>query len=396
MINIEIDDMSYAPKILVMGIGGGGNNALDRMISSQLKGVCYAAVNTDAQVLNHCHAEILLQIGEKLTGGYGAGADPSVGEAAAIESEDDIKSVISGYNMVILTCGMGGGTGTGAIPVIAKCCRDAGVLVMAVVTMPFTFESGQRTTVAQAGVEKLKNYVDTLLVIPNDKLLTISERTLYLEDAFVMADSILKYTIEGITNIVYNQGTINIDFNDLKSTIANKGMGHLGIGTVASDGSILEAVKQAINSPLLETSIEGAENMLINTSGRINIIDLNEAISYVRDVVGSNVKIIWGTVTDKEQEDDKIVVTLIATGMPNPSVASAMGLNLTNKDLFDRSVGYRPKTEPAKMTDTPKYNMDENLPTIKYPYLKPVQPPASSVKEKAIVLPPFLTNKGVR
>ena len=251
MINIEVEKADNAPKILVVGIGGGGNNALDRMISAQLKGVCYAAVNTDAQVLNSCHAEILIQIGQKLTNGYGAGADPQVGEAAANESEEDIRAAVSEFDMVILTCGMGGGTGTGAIPVIAKICKDAGVLVMAVVTIPFTFESGHRMSVAKIGLEKLKEYVDTLLVIPNDKLLTISERTLYLEDAFVLADSVLKYAIEGITNIVYNRGIINIDFNDLKSTIANKGMGHLGIGTVSSDGSIMEAVKQAINSPLL-------------------------------------------------------------------------------------------------------------------------------------------------
>ncbi len=199
-------------------------------------------------------------------------------------------------DLVILTCGMGGGTGTGAIPVIAKSCRDAGVLVMGVVTLPFTFESGHRMAVAQSGVEKLKEYVDTLLIIPNDKLLTISERTLYLEDAFALADSVLKYTIEGITNIVYNNGIINIDFNDLKSTIANKGIGHLGIGTVPSDSSILDSVKQAINSPLLETSIIDAENIFLNTSGMINLLELDESIRYVQEVVGSKVKIIWGTV----------------------------------------------------------------------------------------------------
>ena len=370
MINIAVDEATYAPKILVVGIGGGGNNALDRMISSQLKGVCYAAVNTDAQVLNNCHAEIQIQIGQKLTSGYGAGADPQVGEAAANESEEDIRATISGFDLVILTCGMGGGTGTGAIPVIAKICKDAGVLVLAVVTLPFTFESGHRMSVARAGVEKLKEYVDTLLVIPNDKLLTISERALYLDDAFVMADSILKYTIEGITNIVYNKGTINIDFNDLKSTIANKGIGHLGIGNVASDGSILEAIKQAINSPLLETSIVGAENILLNTSGRINLLELNEAIKYVQEIVGEKVKLIWGTVTDCEQNDDKIVVTLIATGMPQSGL--------------------------TKLKSSP-INSNVLLPNISdMPTINPVKNVIPSIQEKTVVIPPFLAERNWR
>ncbi len=382
MINIEVSDETYAPKVLVVGIGGGGNNALDRMIDAQLRGVCYAAVNTDAQVLDKCKAEILLPIGQKLTNGYGAGADPSVGEAAALESEEDIKAVVKDYDMVILTCGMGGGTGTGAIPVIAKCAKESGTLVMSVVTLPFTFESGQRMSVANAGIEKLKEYVDTLLVIPNDKLLTLNEKTLYLEDAFIMADSVLKYTIEGITNIVYNRGTINIDFNDLKSTISNKGIGHLGIGTVDSDGSILEAVKQAINSPLLETSIKGAENILLNTSGRINLLELNEAIRYVQEIIGQSAKIIWGTVTDSNQTEDKIVVTLIATGMPQASPKAI----LPKMNPFTNIPTQSTQTVPGN-----NFTLEETFPTV-----KPVTPMKSNVKEKTIVIPPFLSEKGVR
>lgn len=315
MLEIKSERMLEIPKIMVIGVGGGGNNALDRMIDSNLLRVDYVAVNTDIQVLNDCKAGIKVQIGKKLTKGYGAGADPQIGEAAALENEDEMKAIIEGADMCIVTCGMGGGTGTGATPIIAKCCKDAGILTVGVVTTPFSFENTPRITAAQNGVEKLKENVDTLLVIPNDKLIGLSDKPLLLEDAFEMADSVLKYTIEGITNIVHNKGLVNLDFNDLRTTLINKGTGHLGIGTVDVECSVLEAVKQAINSPMLETTIEGAENLLINTSGKVNIMALNEAISYVREVAGNNVNIIWGTVTQPDQDTDKIVVTLIATGM---------------------------------------------------------------------------------
>lgn len=317
MLEIMNEAWVNAPKILVIGVGGGGNNALDRMIESKLSGVNYLAVNTDAQVLMECKAEEKLQIGKKLTRGYGAGADPQIGEAAAIESEEEIRNIVKNTDMCIVTCGMGGGTGTGAAPVIAKCCKEAGALTVGVVTTPFTFENTPRIAAAKNGVEKLKGNVDTLLVIQNDKLIGISNKPLLLEDAFERADSVLKYTIEGITNIIRNKGMVNLDFNDLRTTLVNKGIGHLGIGTVGTEGPILEAVKQAINSPLLDTTIAGAENLLINTSGRVDINSLNEAISYVREVAGSKVNIIWGTVTDKNHEEDKVVVTLIATGMPD-------------------------------------------------------------------------------
>lgn len=316
MLEIVDHDKNICPKILVIGVGGGGNNAVDRMIDAGLSGVTFAAINTDQAVLQNSKAEIKLQIGEKILKGYGAGADPSLGEAAAIENEDNIEEIISEMDMVIITCGMGGGTGTGATPFIAKCCKDAGVLTIGVVTLPFTFENKPRMVAAESGITKLKENVDTLLVIPNDKLLNITDRQLKLEDAFVLADSVLKYSIEGITNIVYNLGAVNIDFNDLRTTLTNKGIGHLGIGTVDADVSILEAVKQAVNSPLLDTSIAGAEMILLNTSGNVTLLALNEAASYLRELAGENVNIIWGTVSEKDNIADNITVTLIATGMP--------------------------------------------------------------------------------
>lgn len=331
MLEIKCDNFVEGPKIMVIGVGGGGNNALDRMIDSQLRGVDYVAVNTDIQVLNACKADTRIQIGKKLTKGYGAGADPEIGETAAVENEEDIRTAVQGSDMCIITCGMGGGTGTGAAPVIAKCCRDAGILTVGVVTTPFSFENTPRITAAQNGIEKLKTNVDTLLVIPNDKLIGLSEKPLLLEEAFEIADSVLKYTIEGITNIVHNKGVVNLDFNDLRTTLLNKGIGHLGIGTVDVECSVLEAVKQAINSPLLETSIEGAENLLINTSGKVNIVALNEAISYVRELAGDKVNIIWGTVTKADYDEEKIVVTLIATGMADQNRTSKTAVKSTIK-----------------------------------------------------------------
>lgn len=320
MIEIKNDNLMDVPNIVVVGVGGGGNNALNRMISSCTTKVKYVAINTDIQVLNACMADQKIQIGKKLTNGYGAGANPQIGETAAIENEDEIKAAIAEADMCILTCGMGGGTGTGALPVIAKYCKEENILTIGVVTTPFAFENTPRILAANNGVAKLKENVDTLLVIPNDKLIGLSEKPLLLEDAFKMADTILKDTIEGITNIVCNLGTINLDFNDLRTTLTNRGVGHLGIGRTNKEATILEAVKQAVKSPLLETSIEGAQNILINTSGRVDIISLNEAMTYVRDIAGPQVNIIWGTVNEQDMDEDKIIVTLIATGMEKEKV----------------------------------------------------------------------------
>ena len=363
MLEILSDGVKSGPVIKVIGVGGGGNNAIDRMIEAGLVGVHYVAVNTDTQVLDSCQAETQIQIGKKITKGYGAGADPSIGETAAMESEEEIKQVVEGADMCIITCGMGGGTGTGAAPVIAKYCKDAGILTVAVVTTPFSFENTPRIVAAKNGVEKLKSAVDTLLVISNDKLIGLSDKALLLEDAFTVADSVLKYTIEGITNIVSNRGMVNIDFNDLRTTLLNKGVGHLGIGTVDMGEPIIEAVKQAINSPMLETSIEGAENLLINTSGKVNVMSLNDAISYVKEIAGSKVNIIWGTVTDKGHDEDKVVVTLIATGMAKEK-----------------------KVPEAKKSELPPFmRMSSNV------QLEPAEYIVRRQKEEGkIVIPPFL------
>ena len=315
MIEINTKADEKGPKIIVIGIGGGGNNAINRMKGAGFRNIRFVAVNTDIQVLDDSEADVKIQIGKKATSGYGAGANPEIGEAAALENEEEFKLLTEEADMCIITCGMGGGTGTGAAPVIAEYFKKAGVLTVAIVTTPFSFENTPRIKAAQVGVDKLKEIVDTIVVIPNDKLLSLSEKTLFLEDAFVIADSVLKYTVEGIAGIIYNRGMVNLDFNDLKTTLINKGTGHLGIGIVDGDSSVMEAVKQAISSPLLETTIAGADNILINTSGRINVLQLNEAINYVREMAGEKVNIIWGTVNQDNYGEEKIVVTLIATGM---------------------------------------------------------------------------------
>ena len=291
MIEIKDTTLKNIPKIYVIGIGGGGNNALNRMISSNVANVQFIAINTDQQVLETCKAEKKLSIGQRLTNGFGAGADPAVGEAAAVENEDEILELIKDGDMVILTCGMGGGTGTGATPVIARLCKESSILTVAVVTTPFSFESLPRVNASKSGIAELEKYADTLLVIPNDKLLGLSDKPFFLKNAFETADTVLKYTIEGITNIIFNQGDINLDFNDLRTTLLNKGIGHLGIGSVNSDGSVQDAVEQAINSPLLDTNISGATNILFNSSGEINLQELAPAISYLRELAGENVNL---------------------------------------------------------------------------------------------------------
>lgn len=375
MLEILSDGTKNGPVIKVIGVGGGGNNALDRMIEANLSGAHYIAVNTDAQVLEMCHAETKIQIGKKLTKGYGAGADPIVGETAAGENEEEIRKAIEGADMCIITCGMGGGTGTGAAPVIAKLCKDAGILTVAVVTTPFSFENTPRIVAAKNGVEKLKEAVDTLLVIPNDKLLGLSDKALLLEDAFLVADSVLRYTIEGITNIVSNRGTVNLDFNDLRTTLLNKGTGHLGIGTVDVGEPLIEAVKQAITSPMLETTIEGAENLLINTSGKVNVMALNDAISYVKELAGSKVNIIWGTVTGKDYDEDKVVVTLIATGMAKEKRDAEPA-----STRIKRGEGQFPGLPPFMRTQ-----LDGTAEPAEYIVRKPRE-------EGTITIPPFLKN----
>ena len=327
MLEIKTNDAESAAKIIVIGVGGAGNNAVNRMIDESIDGVDFIGINTDKQALQLCKAPRLLQIGEKLTKGLGAGAKPEIGEKAAEESEEEIALALKGADMVFVTCGMGGGTGTGAAPVVAKIAKDMGILTVGVVTKPFRFEAKTRMSNALSGIEQLKNSVDTLIVIPNDRLLEIVDRRTTMPDALKKADEVLQQAVQGITDLINVPGLINLDFADVQTVMIDKGIAHIGIGKAKGDDKAIEAVKQAVSSPLLETTIEGASHVIINISGDISLIEANEAASYVQELAGDEANIIFGAMFD-ENAQDEATITVIATGLDehgaNASVAKAM------------------------------------------------------------------------
>lgn len=316
LLEVQADTDMNKTKITVIGAGGGGNNAINRMVDEGIAGVKLIGVNTDLQTLALCKAPKLIQLGEKLTSGLGAGGNPEVGEKSAEESIEEVNEVVKGENMVFVTCGMGGGTGTGSAPVIAKSAKDQGSLTVGVVTLPFSFEGKRRRINAQKGIEKLKESVDSLIVIPNDRLLEILDKKVSMGDALKKADEVLQQAVTGITNLINIPGLINLDFADVKTVMANKGIAHIGIGMAKGDDKAQEAVKMAVNSPLLETSIQGATDIIINFTGEIVLQDVAAAVEYVKDVVGEDYSdnVMFGTCEDSSY-DDEIKVILIATGM---------------------------------------------------------------------------------
>lgn len=314
MLEIKINEADNAARILVIGVGGAGNNAVNRMIDENIAGVEFLGINTDKQALQFCKAPTSMQIGEKLTKGLGAGAKPEVGEKAAEENADELAQAMKGADMVFVTCGMGGGTGTGAAPVVAKIAKDMGILTVGVVTKPFRFEARTRMTNAVAGIERLKESVDTLIVIPNDRLLEIVDRRTTMPDALKKADEVLQQAVQGITDLINVPGLINLDFADVQTVMTDKGIAHIGIGRAKGDEKAIEAVKQAVSSPLLETTIEGASHVIINISGDISLIEANEAASYVQEMAGDDANIIFGAMYD-ENAQDEASITVIATGL---------------------------------------------------------------------------------
>ena len=316
MLEIKTNESEAAARIIVVGVGGGGNNAVNRMIDEQIAGVEFIAVNTDKQALQLCKAPTLMQIGEKLTKGLGAGAQPEVGEKAAEESAEEISAAIKGADMVFVTCGMGGGTGTGAAPVVARIAKEQGALTVAVVTKPFRFESRTRMANALAGIDKLKENVDTMIVIPNDKLLEVVDRRTTMPEALKKADEVLQQGIQGITDLINVPSLINLDFADIQTVMKDKGIAHIGIGEGRGDDKALEAVKQAVASPLLETTIQGASHVIINVSGDITLMDASDAAEYVQELAGENANIIFGAMYD-DTRSDEATITVIATGLHN-------------------------------------------------------------------------------
>ena len=313
MLEFDMDQDEFA-KIKVVGVGGGGNNAVNRMINAGVKGVEFLVFNTDKQALKSSLAETKIQLGEKITKGLGAGANPEVGEQAAEESIDEIRESLEGADMVFITAGMGGGTGTGAAPVIADVAKELGLLTVGVVTKPFTFEGRKRAKSAEIGINSLKGKVDTLVIIPNDRLLSISDKKTSFSQAFEMADDILKQGIQGISDLISVPNLINLDFADVKTIMYDKGIAHMGIGRASGDERATEAAKLAINSPLLETSIEGAKSVLLNiTAGSdLGIFEVNEAADLIRDCVSEDANIIFGAGIDESLKDE-VKITVIAT-----------------------------------------------------------------------------------
>ncbi|MEH7093169.1 cell division protein FtsZ [Neobacillus vireti] len=319
---LEFDtNLDSLATIKVIGVGGGGNNAVNRMIEHGVQGVEFIAVNTDAQALNLSKAEVKMQIGAKLTRGLGAGANPEVGKKAAEESKEQIEEALRGADMVFVTAGMGGGTGTGAAPVIAQIARDLGALTVGVVTRPFTFEGKKRSNQASGGIGAMKEAVDTLIVIPNDRLLEIVDKSTPMLEAFREADNVLRQGVQGISDLIATPGLINLDFADVKTIMSNKGSALMGIGVAAGENRATEAAKKAINSPLLETSIDGAQGVLMNITGgsNLSLYEVQEAADIVATATDQEVNMIFGSVINETLKDE-IIVTVIATGF-NEEVA---------------------------------------------------------------------------
>ena len=306
-------------KIKVVGVGGGGGNALNRMVNAGVSGVEYIAVNTDKQALQVSKADYRIQIGIKLTRGWGAGADPEVGLKAAEENMEELNQALNDADLVFITAGMGGGTGTGAAPLIASIAREKEILTIAVVTKPFEFEGRKRMANAEAGIEALRKVVDSLVIIPNEKLFKLVPKGTSIVDTFRYADDVLRQGVQGISNIIIDNSLINLDFADVRTIMKNRGLAHMGIGRAKGERKIFDALSQAVSSPLLETTIEGATGLLINIKGGDDLTqdDVNEAASLVREVVDASCNIILGTSIDENMHDE-VEITLIATGFKNP------------------------------------------------------------------------------
>jgi len=386
LLEVKTNDTQAAAKIIVVGVGGAGNNAVNRMVDEQIDGVEFIGVNTDKQALQLCKAPKLIQIGEKLTKGLGAGAKPEIGEKAAEESSENIQNALEGADMVFVTCGMGGGTGTGAAPIVAKIAKEMGILTVGVVTKPFRFEAKTRMQNALSGIEKIKEFVDTLIVIPNDKLLEIVDRRTTMPEALKKADEVLQQAVQGITDLINLPAIINLDFADVQTVMKDKGIAHIGIGEGKGDDKALEAVKMAVASPLLETTISGATDVIVNVSGDITLADASDAVSYVQELCGNDVNIIFDALYDANKSGN-CTITVIATGIDDVA-------NVVVQNRVGTGFGYKsPSVNPGFTTPV--------TPSIKVP-VTPVEPTISlnkpidiqsNVKSKSLNIPDFLTRK---
>ena len=387
MLEIMSNEAESSAKIIVIGVGGAGNNAVNRMVEEAIGGVEFVGVNTDKQALTLCKAPTVLQIGEKITKGLGAGAQPEVGQKAAEESIEEVKQLIEGADMVFVTCGMGGGTGTGAAPVIAAAAKEMGILTVGVVTKPFRFEAKTRMNNALSGIENLKKAVDTLIVIPNDKLLEIVDRRTTMPEALRKADEVLQQAVQGITDLINLPALINLDFADVQTVMTDKGIAHIGIGEARGDDKAMEAVQQAVASPLLETTIKGATHVIINISGDISLMDANDAASYVQELTGEDANIIFGAMYD-DSVADYARITVIATGLSDTTAKTTPFGSRSNTTPFTVRKSTTGSVAPAGNMTMPSFS----LPTMNSgSYTGKV--PTSTVQKKDIQIPDFLGNR---
>ena len=402
MAEIKPDIETFA-RIKVVGVGGSGNNAISRMIDSKIKGVEFVAINTDAQALHHSKATEKVHIGKNLTKGLGAGMNPEIGRQAAEENRDEIQDVLKGADMVFVTCGLGGGTGTGAAPVVAETAKELGALTVAVVTKPFAFEGAQRRVLGEEGLQNLKDRVDTLITIPNDKLLSIIDRKTTLINAFRIVDDVLRQGVQGISDLITKPGIVNVDFADVRAIMQDSGSALMGIGIASGENRAAEAARMAINSPLLELSIDGAKGVLFNISGSsdLGMLEINEAANIITESIDPNAKVIFGAVIDDQVKKGEINVTVVATGFDidqastGKSVLQRLSSNRTSggeanhkkeeKDELRETV-----TFPTKKIFEPKMIIEEK---IQPRAINPVAETKESDKDDELEIPAFIRRK---
>ena len=373
--------------IKVIGVGGAGNNAINRLIEDQIGGVELIGINTALRDLNACNGK-RVQIGKTLTKGLGAGARPEIGKQAALEGIDDISSALRGADMAIIVCGMGGGTGSGAAPVVAEKAKELGILTVGIVTKPFRFEGGIRAKNANQGIEEMEKHVDTMIVISNDRLINLTDRKVSLPDAFKLGDEVLRQTIQSITDIINITADINVDFADIRTVMTDKGVAYIGTGESSGDHKALEAIKLATENPLLDIGITGASDLIISIAGDVSIGDTNEAVNYVQQKAGENINLIFGSKFD-ESKKDYCSISVVATGIkepkpPKPFVVPQIASASKPKVLV--------KTAELKQPEMPKSMLSTNpAATMKMPIAsKPSVKPDTQIKHKSLTIPDFL------
>ncbi len=388
MPQIKPEVESFA-RIKVVGVGGSGGNTVNHMVNSKVKGVEFIAVNTDAQDLHHSLAKKKIHIGKNLTRGLGTGMNPELGKRAVEETKEEVQEGIKGADMVFVTCGTGGGTGSGAAPVVAKTAKENGCLTVAVVTKPFFFEGQQRMRIAEAAIEELKQSVDALIIIPNDRLLQTVEKNLTAKNAFAICDNILKEAVEGISDLITTPGIINIDFADIRSVLENSGAALMGIGTASGENRATDAAKMAISSPLLEISINGAKGVLFSIAGGddLTMFEIQDAAKVITESVDPNAKIIFGTVRDEKLKKGEIKITVIASNFPeNNYKAKSTSLFQNFKDDEDRGKGKIFNTiAPSVEKPAPRENVD-----VKKPMGTPTAAPIEDNEDDWSAVPAFL------